>query len=66
MAHSLQPCLRRELANSTIPAPIRKKKPGAHRWVTRRVLKASALSYTGNGPPQYSPGECCWAMKWLA
>ena len=45
---------RRDAAKSVIPIPISKQKPGAHRWLTRRVTNASALGCRGIESPQIS------------
>jgi hypothetical protein len=36
---SLQPALRLDAAKRSMPAPIRKKKPGAQKWVSQRIRK---------------------------
>lgn len=62
---SVHPALRRDAANRFMPAPIRKKKPGAQEWVTRRVRNARASAHRGRGRPQNSPG-CSLPKKKLA
>jgi hypothetical protein len=36
---------------------MRKKKPGAAGWVTRRLRKTAVVGYVGKKPPWYSPEE---------
>ena len=44
MRAALQPCWRLAAANRLMPTPIRKKKPGAQKWVTKRVRNAIGLA----------------------
>ena len=52
----LQPALPRTSAKRIIPAPVRKKKTGAQKWVMNRVRNELALSYWGSAESQISSG----------